>query len=251
MTEQLEVTPIPKELALEKQESFDSTIKYLLRLSHEIDDIANVASRLIAERRNHYNWKLEQTKLFLKEHALEHMPRDGNGEIKGKNFKSINAGGGVFFRAKPQKLTIDKEQLGWLKKEFLMNYLDDERANALIKEKIAFEVTDEKALIAALNEVIQNKAKEKLEELKAEVELDEAAEKTALEAYIKLGTDEVFNNEVLQLTPKEEYHTMTVGSSKGWTGKATKTMFIKAITGALEEEKEEQDEVAALLAELE
>lgn len=250
-TKALEIAEITQELTIEKQQAFDDTVKYLLRLAHEIDDIGNVASRLIAERKNAYNWKLEQTKAFLREYALEHMRRDGNGEIKGRNYKSLTAGGGIFFRARPQKLTIDKEKLGWLKKEFLLNYLDDSLANELITEKIAFEVPNEKALICALKVVVKNRAEEKLEELKAETTLSEQEEKFALEAFVNQGEEEIFNNEVIQLSPKEEFHTMTVGSSKGWTGKDTKMQFIKALKGTLEPEKEEQDEVTALLEELE
>src|ERR1700752_4004631 len=137
---ELEKYSPPQEIFEEqnKAEHFDKLIKYLNYLAHEIEDIGSVAARLITERRNKYNFFFEQNKQFLKDYALEHMKRNAEGEIKGKNYKSLTAGGGVFFRAKPEHIHIETDKLGALK-EFIEKYLPDKE---VIIEKTQYAIAD-------------------------------------------------------------------------------------------------------------
>lgn len=238
----------PQELVKEKEETFDKTIRYLLHLSHEIEDIANVASSLINERRSKYNWTFEQNKHFLRDHAVPHLKRDKDGVVTGKSYKSMTAGGGVFFRQKPEKITIDKKGLEWLKNKFLVNYLDEATANSLITESITFDVPNEKALVVALRKVIEAKAKEKLEELREEVELNDEQAQEAFDGFLRAGEQEVLHNDIISIEEADPLHYLTVGSQKGWSVKAVKGQLIKALDGRIEETNE--DEVEALIEDL-
>jgi hypothetical protein len=90
----------------EKAESFNNAIRHLRRLQHEIDDTARQASIEINKLRSDYNHWYRQYEPFLRDYALEHAKVDKNG-VKAKNYKSIAAGGGVYFRAVPEKIEFD------------------------------------------------------------------------------------------------------------------------------------------------
>ncbi len=94
-------TPVEDEL-------FNDTIRKLRGLQHQIDDLAEVAASKINALRNTYNYILESNRPFLQTYAMEHLRRDKDGEIKGKSYRTLDSGGGVFFRAQPEKITFSQ-----------------------------------------------------------------------------------------------------------------------------------------------
>lgn len=235
MTE--EVTTVPKDLEVleaEKTQQFDDVIRYLLRISHEIEDIADVAARLINERRGKYNWVFGQNQAFLREYATERLKRGADGEIKGKNYKSLTAGGGVFFRGVPEKVHINQEHLGTLK-AILAPYLGD---TELITEKTVYEVPSKEALLEEVKTIIKLRAAAK-----------HPQDEEVLQKLIEQGEDEIFGSGgIIQIEPPDALAHMSVGTTKGWSPKDAKAHLNKALDGKI---IEQEDEVQALIEDLE
>lgn len=248
MTElELEKVNVPIEVPeINPDKQFDSVVSYLNYLSHQITDIGAVAARLISERKAKYTFHLKQNEAFLREYALAHMKRDANGEIKGRNYRSLTAGGGVFFRAKPEKITIDQEHLKTLK-AILAPYLGD---TDLIREKTVYEVPNEQGLIKEVRIMIKARAEDAVHELKKTVEMTEEQSKEALEDFIKQGENEIFGmGGIIEIDEADAFAHMAIGSTKGWNGKDTKALLTKAIDGKLVEN--DDDEIEMLLEKLE
>lgn len=213
---------------------FDSLIKLLLHYQHKIEDIANVATRFIGEARNSYNFHLEANKSFLKEYAIENLKRDKDGQIKGKSYKTVTAGGGVFFRAKPERITFNKNRLGDIK-AFIERYLPDK--TEVILEKTIYEVPDKQALMDVLENISHAKA----------------AELLANPAEISVGTvkglEEIYNEMDITIEPMDPFYHFHIGSNKAFTGGEIKANLTQAIDGGFRYDQEE--ELDYLIEELE
>jgi len=243
MHENLELAekPAQDELqVIDKEAEFNSAIKVLLYYQHKIEDIASVATRFIAEARNKYNHAWEQNKYFLREYAIENLKRNKDGEITGKSYKTLAAGGGIFFRQKPRVIKIDEDYLPVLKK-ILIDHFPDNIVNGLITEKLVYEVPDEDELVDYLEQVIQIRAEEKLIELRdANENLTEEEAKEALKELVEQGRKEMFDGEVMEVTEADPFHYMYSGSTKAFTGTALKANLTQAVTGAFRHDEEEE-----------
>jgi len=227
-------------------EQFNKIVKYLNWLSHEIEDIGKVAARLINERRAKYNFFFEQNKLFLKDYVMPKLKRNKDGEIVGKSYKSVEAGGGVFFRQKPRKVTVNQEMFGPLL-ELMERYgINSKR---IIEKKIVYKVHDEDALLKAVTEIIEKRAAEKFAELKETVEMTEEQANEAMETLIREGEAEMFGL-AITVEDAEPFATMRVGTTSGFTGRQIKVEINKAIDGRIIF-ADEEDEIETLIGELE
>jgi hypothetical protein len=225
---------------VDKDQLFNSTIKLLLYYQHKIEDITAVASRFIVEARRKYNFHFEQNKHFLREYTIEHLKRDKDGQIKGKSYKTLEAGGGIFFRQKPKKITIDERHLPILKK-MLINYFPDDIVNELITEKIAYEVSDKDALLSRLKLLVHFRAQDKLDELKdANPELSEEQKKFAREELIELGMKEMFDESIIQIDEADPFYHMCPGVTKANTFRRLKDNVLQAIDGSIPYTEEEE-----------
>ena len=235
----------PQEVApVDPAQAFDEVIKKLLYYEHRIEDITRVATRFIADARARYNHTFEANKPFLREHAIEHLKRGKDGEIKGKSYKTISSGGGVFFRAKPEKITINYDNLHAVKK-LLLGYLDDAQVNALIPEKITYEVPEKDTLVEALCGLVQQTAKDKLQEFvdaNGEFASNEEREEQFI-ILIKQGEDEIFNEDIITVEQADPFHYCFVGSSKGFTGGSIKQEIIRAVDGKQAYDAEEEVDI--------
>jgi hypothetical protein len=233
-------------LAVDEDKQFDSIIHYLNYLAHEIDDIAAVAARLISERRAKYMFHFTQNQSFLREYAMTHLKRDSDGQIKTKNYKSITAGGGVFFRASKGKITITQENQRILK-ALLAPWIGN---TELIVEKTVYEITGTDALLEEVNKLIQARAQLKLEELKRTVEMTDEQSKGALEDLVKQGESEIFGvGGIITVDESDPFHSMLVGNIKGWNGKDTKALLNKALDGKIVDTDDDVDSLVESLEE--
>lgn len=251
MHENLEVVEAPPQdelQVIDKEAEFNSAIKVLLYYQHKIEDIGSVATRFIAEARNHYNRAWEQNKYALREYAIENLKRGKDGEIKGKSFKTLAAGGGVFFRQKPRVIKIDESYLPTLKK-ILTDHFPDDVANSLITERLIREVPDKEELVEHLERVVQIRAEEKLTEVRdANEELTEEQAQEALEELIEQGRKEMFDGDVIQVEDADPFHYMYIGVAKANTMRHVKDNILQAIDGSFKHTEEE--EVDLLIEEL-
>jgi hypothetical protein len=223
---------------IDKDAEFDKAIKLLLHYQHKISDIAAVATRFIAEARNSYNFHLEQNKYFLREYAMEHLKRDKDGEIKGKSYKSIAAGGGVFFRQKAEKITLNLDKLPLIK-DFIESYLPDK--TEVIAEKITFEC-DSKELIDVLKQIADVKAQELF------AGSEEGSVTSQIEAATEQGLQEIFNEFGIEVEEADPFYDLRIGSNKAFTTASIKSNLTQAIEGTFRANEEE--EVDLLIEEL-
>lgn len=212
---------------------FDRVVKYLNWLAHEINDIGAVAANLIAERRRKYNFIFEQNKLFLKDYALDHLKRDKDGQIKGKSYKRVTAGGGVFFRAKPQRIIMDDELLPKLR-SFVAQYAPD--MINLIEEKTVLSVADPETLLDTLKAIAETKAKEVFTD----------PEQITVGAVAAL--EEIIHDFGIEIEEADTFHHMHVGSVKANSFTRVKTSLTQAIDG--HGRADEEEEVNLLIEEL-
>lgn len=243
MHENLELAekPAQDELqVIDKEAEFNSAIKVLLYYQHKIEDIASVATRFIAEARRHYNNAWEQNKYFLREYAIENLKRNKDGEITGKNYKTLAAGGGIFFRQKPRQIKIDSDYLPTIKK-ILTDHFSDDIVNGLITEKLVYKVSDENELVDYLEQVIQIRAEEKLIEIVAANEgMTDNRRKEALKELIEQGRKEMFDGEVMEVTQSDPFYYMYVGVTKANTLTHVKANLVQAIDGSFKHSEEEE-----------
>lgn len=214
--------------AMATDQEFDSAIKTLLYYQHRIDDIASVATRFIADARNKYNYFLQQCEPFLRHYAIAHLKRDKDGNVKSKNYKSLAAGGGVFFRQKAQKITFNNEQLPKIK-EFIERYLPDKAE--VITEKTVYEVTNKQELVDVLQQIADAKARELF----------------ANPEEITVGTvkaiDEIYSEMDIQIEEADPYYYMHIGTNKANTFRHLKANLTQAIDGSFRADQEEDIDV--------
>jgi hypothetical protein len=231
MHESLEVAPAQDEVQeIDKAAEFNSAIKVLLYYQHKIEDISKVATRFIAEARRHYNHAWEMHKYFLKEYAKEHLKRNKDGEIKGKSYKTIEAGGGVFFRQRPAKITLNEQKLEDLK-EFIERYLPDK--SEVIKEKVVYEYEPDEII-----DVLKQIAEVKAHQLYGGAQ--EAKEQ---------GMKEICDEFGIEIEEPDPFYYMHVGTTKAFSTAALKANLGQAIDGTTRFDEEE--EINLLLEELE
>lgn len=218
-----------KELAnIDKNAQFDMNIKTLLYYQNRVNNIADVATRFLSEARNKYNFWFDQHRAFLREYAIDHLKRGADGEIKGKSYKSISAGGGVFFRAKPEKITFDPDRLpalfAFLQEHFPIN------TNPVVI-KTVYEITDKEALINLLQEIAEKRAKEILDN----------PEEFTVGAVQGLG--EIYNEFGIEVEEADPFYHCYVGSTKGWTGRDLQSNLSQAVAGSLKYDQDEEIEI--------
>lgn len=232
MTEQL-TKPKDEIQTVNPDNVFDMQIKTLLYYQNRVENIANVATRFLAEARNKYNHFLQLYKPALEAYAKDHLKRGADGEIKGKSYKSISAGGGVFFRAKSAKITLTESKLNDLR-EFILG--QNPEATDLINMKISWEVPDKQALVDILQEIAEKRAKEILANPE-EITVGQVA-----------GLQEIFNEFGIEIEEEDPFYYLRVGTTKGWTGNNLKANLSQAIEGSFKLEQE--DEIDLLLEDL-
>lgn len=224
MTEQL-TKPKDEIQTVNPDNVFDMQIKTLLYYQNRVENIADVATRFLTEARNKYNHFLHLYKPTLESYAKDHLKRGADGEIKGSSYKSISAGGGVFFRAKPKKVTFNTNKLAEIK-DFIERYLPDK--TEVITEKIVYEVPDEDALVETLQQIADIKAKEIFTNPE---EITVGTVKALDEVYTEFGID---------VEEEDPFYYMRVGTIKGWTGNNLKANLRQAIEGSFKLEQEEE-----------
>jgi hypothetical protein len=214
-----------EELIVLRDAQFNTAIKTLLYYQHKIEDVANVATRFITEARGKYNYFHQQYIAFLREYAKEHLKRNKDGEIKGKSYKSIAAGGGVFFRAKPEKITFDPTKLAALQ-NFLAIH-SPEKAD-LITAKFVYEIIDKEQLLMTLQEIADTRAKKILDNPE-EIKVGQVA-----------GMQEILDEFNIQVEEADPFYYCYIGSNKGWTGRDLQSNLSQAISGTLKFDQEQE-----------
>ena len=213
-------------------------MKYLNRLSHEIEDIAGVATRMIAQRRNHYNHVFMANKPLLQEYAIEHLKRDKDGQITGKSYKTLEAGGGVFFRAKPQTIRIDDTKLADIR-AFIERYLPDKVE--VVAEKTVCSVPDKQAFIDVLTNIAEAKATELVtSHATAEGLTDTEQIEFEIKEATKKGLEEICNEFRIEIEPSDAFAFMHIGVTKGNTFRHLKSNLVQALDGSFRPNEEEE-----------
>lgn len=91
-------------------EMFEHAVRHLRAMQHEIDDTAQQASIELNKLCGRYNYWFNYYAAFLRKHATEHAKRKNSGEMV-KHYKTITAGGGVYFREIKPKYIFSQEEL--------------------------------------------------------------------------------------------------------------------------------------------
>ena len=237
-----ESIPIPvtklHEEAIDRKSVFTDCVKYLNRLSHEIEDIAGVATRMIAQRRNHYNYVFMANKPLLQEYAIEHLKRDKDGQITGKSYKTLEAGGGVFFRAKPQTIRTDDTKLADIR-AFIERYLPDKVE--VVAEKTVYSVPDKQAFIDVLTNIAEAKATELVtSHATAEGLTDTEQIEFEIKEATKKGLEEICNEFRIEIEPSDAFAFMHIGVTKGNTFRHLKSNLVQALDGSFRPNEEEE-----------
>lgn len=196
--------------------AFNSMIPALRHLQQRMTDKVDVARREIAETRARYDRLFMQFRPFLEAYGKAHLRKHTNsktGEIKEiKNYRTIEAGGGVYFAAKLGSISVNIADL----KE-LNDYLVKHGQPGLVKiETVTIErvsVTDSARLVEALKE------------LKKDGSVSAAG-------YLEQIT-------VVETDPYGHFY---VGAKAKWTGNAEATALSDAIKGKAKPEVEDSED---------
>lgn len=194
----------------EKKDIFVSAIKHLRRLQHEIDDIARTAAIEINKARWNYNHWMDQYSPFLRQYWHDHAKVNKEGE-KTKNYKLIEAGGGVYFRGYPGNISLDKNRLAALLYE-----LEEHNVGFKVKEDSpSFVLSDFIKVESVVNVTDPTKL---------------------IEACEAFGID--YSSYGIVVTPASPLQSMGVGSDRAWSPSKAKTDLTRALEGNLEETNE-------------
>lgn len=213
-------TQAPEMTEEERAATFDHHVRHLRAMQAEIDNIASVAAEAIAKVRNRYDRTWEQYKPFLVDHAKRKIAEarrvTDDGEVKeDRHYKSIGAGGGVYFATKKGgvQITCATEDFYW----FLLN---QNIAPLGIRMVESYEVTDAQSLKLALLQAFERAYASGNDADKAQAAL--------LLSHI---------NE----TPDDPDGHVKVGTKGGWTANKSKQTLTRAIEGQLKLEDDDAE----------
>lgn len=142
-----EIAPFP-DLEKNDEAMFNEAIRHLRELQHHIDDTAQQAAIQLNQLRGNYNYWFNHYGPFLREYALNHAKIDKDG-VKAKNYKSIAAGGGVYFRAIPKEIKFDMHYL-----IEVFNQIPEGLPH--IKREITYKIIDAEKLLEACRDMDLN-----------------------------------------------------------------------------------------------
>lgn len=214
--QKLEIEERHRQFELERRRAYVDALIHIKALQHRIDDAAQVAATDIAKIVGKYNHHFKNYEMLLRTYAQEHAGVNKTTGEKEKHHKLTEAGGGVFFTATPEKITINKELLPLLYEnlEGIKNMPADMLPKGFDKESFD------------LSRFID----------KNEVTVYEVVDPGALVTLLK-QFNIMLDHYGIAVTEAQAYANMKVGTSRGWTSNKAKEKLTKALDAQLEEEE--------------
>ena len=241
MTQQTHEHPILGSIeGPEADEEFARVVRQLRAMQHEMDDIAAVAATQISAVAGRYKFKLDSWKPFLEDYAKRHLSKrvdKETGEVKEiKNYKTIEAGGGVFFATKKGSVTVNVELKDFAK--WLVQEASDLEFSVPLTELFSarevWSLNDPQALVVVLHELAWYKTEAEVNATLAEAACSNASltdeEETKLRASALADWQYRLFKDV-NIVPDDPYGYFKVGSKRGWTPNEARRLFDKALSG--------------------